>query len=63
MITNRLVFKRNDGYKLELLKIENMKFFGSRILCTFMSSKSYAYLLNVKTSNLVSELGKVIKKW
>ena len=52
-INNRLLFKVKDGYKLELQTPGTMKQLRSNVLYTFTPNKSYAYLLIIKSNNLL----------
>ena len=52
-IKNRLLLKVKDGYKLELQTPETMKQLRSNVLYTFTPNKSYAYLLIIKSNNLL----------
>ena len=52
-IKNRLLLKVKDVYKLELQTPETMKQLRSNVLYTFTPNKSYAYLLIIKSNNLL----------
>ena len=63
MLTNRVVFKIKNGYKLELLSKETMKLLhcnlvnnsyqqASRVLFTFVPNKQYCQLISISPNSL-----------
>ena len=63
MLTNRVVFKIKNGYKLELLSKETMELLhcnlvnnsyqqASRVLFTFVPNKQYCQLISISPNSL-----------